>query len=111
MSLKLLAQLEQSYNHINKLKSDRIIRALESAEGDQTIVDMSFTGEVIDEFTTKGYITMAFPTLFPYGTADLRQLRPRKVCECQYFQYLMKYKDGRFARDSRFSILDVETIA
>ncbi|XP_026459144.1 uncharacterized protein LOC113359778 [Papaver somniferum] len=79
-----------------------IIRALESAEVDQTIADMSFTGEVIDEFTTKRYITMAFPTLFPYGTADLLQLRPRKVRECQYFQYLMKYKDGRFVRDSRF---------
>ncbi|KAI3903890.1 hypothetical protein MKW92_023195, partial [Papaver armeniacum] len=45
---------------------------------------------------------MAFPTLFPYGNADLRQSRAGKVSECQYFQYLMKFRDGRFARDSRF---------
>ncbi|MCL7028421.1 hypothetical protein MKW94_024005 [Papaver nudicaule] len=45
---------------------------------------------------------MAFPTLFPYGKADLRRSRYRKVSECQYFQHLMKYHDGRFARDSRF---------
>lgn len=72
------------------------------AEADQTTAHLPFTGEVIDEFTREGYITMAFPTLFPYGTADLRQPRLRKVRECQYFQYLMKYNDGRFACDSRF---------
>ncbi|KAI3949440.1 hypothetical protein MKX01_000088 [Papaver californicum] len=72
------------------------------AEADKTATDLPFTGEVIDEFTREGYITMAFLALFPYGTADLRQLRLRKVGECQYFQHLMKYRDGRFAQDSRF---------
>ncbi|MCL7044102.1 hypothetical protein MKW94_009965, partial [Papaver nudicaule] len=79
-----------------------IRRALEITEAGQTTAELPFTGEVIDEFTKEGYITMAFPTLFPYGTADLRQSRYRKVNAGQYFQHLMKYHDGRFARDSRF---------
>ncbi|KAI3935332.1 hypothetical protein MKW98_027152 [Papaver atlanticum] len=79
-----------------------IRRALEINVVDQTTTELPFTGEVIDEFTKVGYITMAFPYLFPYGSADLRQSRFRKVSECQYFQYLMKFHDGRLARDSRF---------
>ncbi|KAI3870673.1 hypothetical protein MKW92_016828, partial [Papaver armeniacum] len=71
-------------------------------EADQITTELPFTGEVIDEFMKVGYITMAFPTLFSYGNADLRQSRVRKVSECQYFQYLMKFRDGRFVRDSRF---------
>lgn len=60
-----------------------IRRALDAIEADKTTADLPFTGEVVDEFTTKGYITMAFPTLFPNGIADLRQDRPRKVGERQ----------------------------
>ncbi|KAF5176525.1 hypothetical protein FRX31_033888 [Thalictrum thalictroides] len=54
------------------------------------------------EFSTPGYISMAFPALFPYGNEDLRQARPRQINHSEYFQYLMKFHDGRFAKDSRF---------
>ncbi|XP_026422477.1 uncharacterized protein LOC113318524 [Papaver somniferum] len=79
-----------------------IMRALERVEADKTNVDLPFTGEVVYEFTKVGYITMAFPTLFSYGRVDLREYRPRKIGERQYFQYMMRYHDGRFSRDSRF---------
>ncbi|XP_063392313.1 uncharacterized protein LOC134677816 [Cydia fagiglandana] len=58
--------------------------------------------EPVNEFSTVGYIAMAFPTLFPYGSADLREPRLIKVTPSDYFQHLIKYKDGRFAKHPRF---------
>ena len=57
----------------------------------------------INEFVTEGYIAMAFPTLFPYGTCDLRDNSSRRtnVTASEYFKHLMRYKDGRFGRDPR----------
>ncbi|KAL2481044.1 Uncharacterized protein Adt_34010 [Abeliophyllum distichum] len=79
-----------------------IHKALHVADADRTIAHMHLTNKVIDEFSTPGYISMVFPALFPHGNADFRQARPRKLNPSEYFQYLMKYIDGRFAKDSRF---------
>ena len=46
-------------------------------------------GTPINEFTTEGYFSCAFPALFPTGAAD-------------YFKHLMMYDDSRFARHPRF---------
>jgi Helitron helicase-like domain at N-terminus len=61
----------------------------------------------INEYTTEGYITMAFPTLFPYGKADLRDQSHRKVevCTADYFDALLRYKDGRFGTHPRYYCL------
>ena len=56
----------------------------------------------IDEFKTEGYITQAFPTLFPFGKADLNYPRQHKVSFNDYFKYLFLYRDQRFAKDQRF---------
>lgn len=59
--------------------------------------------EPINEFQTEGYISMAFPCLFPYGRGDLRYpLRPKKISFDKYFKYLLKYHDQRFCKDQRF---------
>src|SRR2546421_106808 len=58
--------------------------------------------EPINEFETAGYIACAFPTLYPTGNADLRQVRIREVNPAEYFKHLLLYKDGRFARHSRW---------
>ena len=58
--------------------------------------------EPVNEFSTVGYIAMAFPALFPEGTADLREPRQIKLTPSDYFQHLIKYKDGRFAKHPRF---------
>ena len=52
----------------------------------------------INEYTTEGYIAMAFPTLFPHGKADLRDMSGREVeiGIADYFDALLRYKDGRF---------------
>uniref|UniRef100_A0A158P537 ATP-dependent DNA helicase n=1 Tax=Tetranychus urticae TaxID=32264 RepID=A0A158P537_TETUR len=64
----------------------------------------------ISEFTTDGYLTQAFPTLFPKGTAALRQPRAKKIDYLLYFQYLMRYHDGRFARHPRFRFVAFDSI-
>ena len=58
----------------------------------------------INEFHTEGYITCAFPTLFPTGKADFTAPRERQVTIGNYFKHLMLYKDERFAKKSPFSV-------
>ena len=47
-------------------------------------------------------LLQAFPFLFPQGFADIHATRPWAVKEFEYFKYLIRYKDGRFARHPRF---------
>ena len=57
---------------------------------------------LINKFTTEGYISCAFPTLFPTGAADFIVPRPLTVTIGNYFKHLMMYQDGRFAKHPRF---------
>jgi len=59
----------------------------------------------INEYTTEGYIAMAFPTLFPFGNADLRDSSRREVeiGIADYFDALIRHKDGRFGSHPRYS--------
>ncbi|KAK3925970.1 LOW QUALITY PROTEIN: ATP-dependent DNA helicase pfh1 [Frankliniella fusca] len=56
----------------------------------------------VNEFSHVGFIAKAFPTLFPYGHADLRAPRNRQITATNYFRHLMRYKDKRFAQHPRF---------
>ena len=51
---------------------------------------------------TPGYMTLAFPTLFPDGSGDFYTPRLRKVDLGEFFKHLMRFQDGRFARHRRF---------
>ncbi|KAJ3754129.1 hypothetical protein EV360DRAFT_52211, partial [Lentinula raphanica] len=51
---------------------------------------------------TPGYIARAFPTLFPNGAGDFHTPRMQKVDMGEYFDHLMHFHDGRFARHRRF---------
>ena len=62
-------------------------------------------GTQINEFTTQGYFTCAFPTHFPTGAADFLGLRQNQVTIGNYFKHLMMYDDGRFAKHPRFRFL------
>ena len=44
----------------------------------------------------------AFPTLYPWGIADLNEPRIREVKPAEYFKHLLVYKDGRFACHRRW---------
>ena len=64
----------------------------------------------VNEYVTQGYITMAFPTLFPYGKADLLQRHPKKeIKHKEYFTFLFNYRDGRFSKHKRFRYFAVNS--
>ena len=67
------------------------------------------TNSPLNEFTSEGYMTCAFPTLFPTGTADFTAPRLRRVTIGNYFKHLMLYKDGRFAKHPRFRYFALNT--
>ena len=66
-------------------------------------------GTPINEFTTEGYISSAFPTLFPTGAADFLGERQNPVTIGNYFKHLMMYDDGRFAKHPRFRFFALNT--
>ncbi len=63
----------------------------------------------VNEFQTEGYITCAFPTLFPTGAGDFVVPRPRTVTAGNYFKHLMMYGDGQFAKHPRFRYFALNT--
>ncbi len=63
----------------------------------------------INEFNTEGYISCAFPTLFPTGAADFIAPRLCAVTVGNYFKHLMMYEDGQFARHPRFRYFALNT--
>ena len=62
-----------------------------------------------DEFKTEGYISCAFPTLFPTGEADFLAPRLQSVTVGMYFRHLMMYGEGRFAKHPRFRYFALNT--
>ena len=46
----------------------------------------------INEFNTEGYMSCAFPTLFPTGAADFLAPRPLAVTIGNYFKHMMMYE-------------------
>ena len=60
----------------------------------------------INEFTTEGYFSCAFPTLFPTGAADFLGQRHNRVTIGNYF---MMFDDGRFAKHPRFRFFALNT--
>ena len=63
----------------------------------------------INEFNTEGYMSCAFPMLFPTGAADFLVPRPLTVTIGNYFKHMMMYEDGRFARHPRFRYFALNT--
>ncbi|KAE8739288.1 hypothetical protein FOCC_FOCC015211 [Frankliniella occidentalis] len=56
----------------------------------------------LNEFSSPGYMSMAFPHLFCFGTCDYSMPKKKKVLLSEYIRHLMLYKDGRFSSDERF---------
>ena len=67
------------------------------------------TGAPVSEFTTEGYMSCAFPTLFPSGKADFLAPRVNTVKIGQFFKHLMMYEDKRFATHPRFRYFALNT--
>lgn len=56
----------------------------------------------LSEFKSKGYMTLAFPTLFPNGRGHFDEMRDRPLKWEDWSQQLMHFYDGRFATHRRF---------
>ena len=56
----------------------------------------------LSEFKSKGYMTLAFPTLFPKGRGHFEEPRDRPLKWEEWCQHLMHFYDGRFACHRRF---------
>ena len=69
----------------------------------------SIGGVPINEFTTKGYFSCAFPTLFPTGAGDFSGQRQNQVTIGNYFKHLMMYDDNRFTKHPRFRFFALNT--
>ena len=69
----------------------------------------SIGGMPLNEFTSEGYFTCAFPTLFPTGAGDFLGQRQVQVTIGNYFKHMMQYDDGRFARHPRFRFFALNT--
>ena len=63
----------------------------------------------VNEFNTEGYISCAFPTLFPTGAADFLSPRLSTVTVGNYFKHPMLYHDGRFAKHPQFRYFALNT--
>ena len=74
-----------------------------------TLMWPTIGGTPINEFTTEGYFSCAFPTLFPTGAADFSGRRQNQVTIGNYFKHLMMYDDSRFAKHPRFRFFALNT--
>lgn len=96
----------------SKNENEKIIDEIEIREGTNDVprFDWPKIGDnPINEFETPGYMSLAFPTLFPTGTAQFRAARMRPITIGNYFLHLTKYKDGRFAKHPRFRYFALNT--
>jgi len=92
-------------------EQETICRSVLERQGGSTHTLMwpTIGGTPINEFTTEGYFTMAFPTLYPTGAADFLGQRCNQVTIGNYFKHLLTYKDGRFAKHPRFRFFALNT--
>ncbi len=79
----------------------------QSVDGRGHVSWSSTSGNPINEFTTEGYMSCAFPTLFPTGAADFISPGQRSVTIGNYFKHVIVYHDQRFAKHPRFRYLTI----
>ena len=108
------AHLTQSFvpNTVHPMTEQETVR--QSVQDRQTgttsrLLWPTIGGTPINEFTTEGYFSMAFPSLFPTGAADFLGQRCNQVTIGNYFKHLLMYEDGRFATHPRFRFLALNT--
>ena len=111
---------EQSGEHNSEQLSSSFLPAAPHQATEREAVQQVVSGEQpvawpprgdtpLNESHSEGYITLAFPTLFPTGAADFTAPRMRPVTLGYYLKHLMMYSDGRFARHPRFRFFALNT--
>lgn len=73
-------------------------------------LDVPSTSSIpLSEYKCRGYVTLAFPTLFPFGRGHLDEPRERPITFTQWVQHLEKFHDGRFASHPRWGYFIMNT--
>lgn len=111
------SHFSQTFIPIHNLNTTELQRVSSAIEGsiDQSSSDNNIIrwpevcSTPVNEFTTEGYMSRAFPTLYPTGAADFNAPRQRTVTCGNYFKHLMLYKDQRFAQHPRFRYFALNT--
>ena len=104
------ADLEQFRRHLNQ-QSDSFDRTpLEQAQ-QQHLEMPGIRSTPLSEFNrSQALLSLAFPSLYPYGKADFIHPRARSVTYDKYIEHAMKHKSGRFAMHSRFRYVVFNTL-
>ncbi|KAE8739272.1 hypothetical protein FOCC_FOCC015232 [Frankliniella occidentalis] len=91
------SEINFSYTDVPELMDSSLKKSL-----DNVLIWPSIGKTPVNEFSSPGFISLAFPHLFPYGKADFSMPRIQKVSLKDYIRHLMLYCDSRFAQDERF---------
>lgn len=83
-------------------EQEAIEQSIQQSDAPSTVPWPASGENPINEFNTEGYMSCAFPTLFPTGDADFLAPRQHTVTVGYYFKHLMMYDDGRFSKHPRF---------
>ncbi|MBA4719395.1 MAG: hypothetical protein HRO68_09990 [Nitrosopumilus sp.] len=86
------------------------LKERQSGEKDQTVPWPPKGDKPFNEFTTEGYISCAFPTLFPTGAGEFLAPRQNLITCGNYFKHLLRYGDGQFAKHPRFRYFALNTM-
>jgi hypothetical protein len=97
----------------NKNLSARFTKAIETARLGESNNELSVNGTIMDwphvqteavrEYDDENLFSKAFPWLFPGGTGDFNQFRDRNIDINDWVHILLRYEDGRFARDKMWT--------
>lgn len=97
-------------NYQSNTEEENIRRSLDESSCISSAVPWPTRSETpINEFSTEGYFSCAFPVLFPTGAADFLAPRQNKVTIGNYLKHLMLYDDGRFSKHCRFRYFALNT--
>lgn len=98
----------------NLLAENAELDALQEAAGIAPLLQLTnpgFRTTPLSEFNrSQPLLSLAFPTLFPFGKAEFVQSRVREIKYADYIEHLLKYQDGRFAQHSRFRYVVFNTM-
>ena len=85
------------------------VQERQTSPPDQVVPWPSRSDTPINEFTTEGYISCAFPTLLPSGAGEFLAPRQRVVTIGNYFKHLILFGEGQFAKHPRFRYFALNT--
>ena len=93
-----------NYERTARTPEEQAEHALNSVLGSAARpLDPPTTGCIpLSEYKARGYMTLAFPTLFPFGKGHFDDARTHDISYSEWVQHLENFRDGRFANDTRW---------